>query len=281
VYALPFGAAMILNVPQQAAHQYAVSLMAPPAVFAIYAAGCFQVPLVDLLYSPTSDVLMVRVGQLDKQGEGEKAVALFREAARKLALVFIPASAFLVVSAPWVVRALFGAKFDAAVPIFRVSVLGVMLASLPMDGLLRARGETKHLFYAYLVKALVTVPLLAALVPWLGPMGGILGWLAAELVGKAMLILRIPRALAVGSRVPALREWLPVPELVRIVGATVACSAGVLLLAPILAGSLLQAERAGAVVQVAAAGAVFSAALLALMQLLGLRPMAVFASLRR
>ena len=49
----------------------------------------------------------------------------------KLALVFIPASAFLVVSAPWVVRALFGAKFGAAVPIFRISVLGVMIDFYP------------------------------------------------------------------------------------------------------------------------------------------------------
>ena len=35
-YALPFGAAMALNVPQQLSHQYAVALVVPPAMFAIY-----------------------------------------------------------------------------------------------------------------------------------------------------------------------------------------------------------------------------------------------------
>lgn len=282
LYALPFGGAMLLSVPQQVAHQYAVALTVSPALYAVYAVGCFQVPLVNLLYSPTSEVLMVRVGELDSQGMGAHALTLFREATRKLALVFIPASAFLVVSAPWVIRALFGGKFDAAVPIFRVSVLGIMLACLPLDGLLRARGNTRDIFYSYLGKAIATVPLVAVLVPWMGMMGGILAWLGAELVGKVLLLRALPRALAVGPRVPAVSEWLPVRDLLHLCGASALCAGAVLVLSPRL-GRMIEAlsGRGGALIQVAVVGALFTAALLPLLQVLGLRPIALLASLRR
>ncbi|HSP77586.1 MAG TPA: lipopolysaccharide biosynthesis protein, partial [Myxococcaceae bacterium] len=60
VYALPFGAAMALAIPQQNAHLYAVASAVAPALYAIYRVGCFQLPVVDLLYTPTSEVLMVR-----------------------------------------------------------------------------------------------------------------------------------------------------------------------------------------------------------------------------
>ncbi|MGA9525307.1 MAG: oligosaccharide flippase family protein, partial [Myxococcaceae bacterium] len=130
-WAAPFGAAMLLNVPQQNAHQYAVGSVVPPELFAIYAVGCFQLPLVDLLYTPTSEVLMVRVGELERQGRVSESVQAFREAAGRLAYFFLPTAAFLFVAAPEFIGALFGAKFLPAVPLFRVSVLGIALAILP------------------------------------------------------------------------------------------------------------------------------------------------------
>ena len=280
VYSLPFGAAMLLDGPQQAAHQYAVALVTSPALYAVYAVGCFQVPLVNLLYTPTSEVLMVRVGQLDRQGLGAQAARLFREAVQRLALIFIPTSAFLVVSAPWVVRALFGGKFDASVPIFRVSVLGIVLASMPLDGLLRARGRTREIFASYLVKAIATVPLLAVLVPWLGVQGGILAWLAAEILGKAMLLRQMPRALAAGGPAPALRDWLPVRELARLCGATALCAGAVLALATQVGlAAAAPGGRSGAVLLLAVVGALFAGTLVPLLQALGLRPIALLAAL--
>ena len=147
-YAVPFGAAMALAIPQQYAHQFAVSWPVTPAAFAIYAVGCFQLPLVDLLYTPTSEVLMVRLGELDREGRIAEGVAAFREASARLAYVFLPLAAFLFAAAPDFIAGLFGARYLAAVPLFRISVLAIALAILPMDGVLRARGpeRVEHLF---------------------------------------------------------------------------------------------------------------------------------------
>src|SRR5207237_441630 len=141
LYALPFGAAMLVAIPQQYAHQYVVSASVSPELFAIYAVGCFQVPVVALLYSHTFEVL-------------------------------------------------FGARFAAAAPLFRVSVAGVALAIMPMDGVLRARNQTRWLFCAYLAKAVVTVPLVWFGMRRFGMMGAIGSWALAEVFGKAMLLAR-------------------------------------------------------------------------------------------
>src|SRR4029079_13921750 len=114
-----------------------------PEAFALYAVGCFQLPIIDLLYTPTSEVLMDRLAELERENRREQGVVAFREATAKLSFAFLPAAAFLFASAPEFIAALFGPRFLPAAPLFRVSVIGVALATLPLDGALRARGETR------------------------------------------------------------------------------------------------------------------------------------------
>jgi O-antigen/teichoic acid export membrane protein len=210
-YAAPFGAAILLAIPQQNAHQYAVSASVTPALFAIYAAGCFQVPLVEMLYNPTSEVLMVQLGELERTRRAGEGTRVFTDAVTRLALCFVPLAALLLVVAPDLTMLLFGPRFVGAAPIFRVGLVATVLAILPVDGVLRATNQTRHIFLSYLVKAAVTVPLLWFGMRWLGLMGGILAWAVAECIGKAVLMARVPRALGI-----AFREVLPWTVLGRV-----------------------------------------------------------------
>jgi O-antigen/teichoic acid export membrane protein len=198
-YALPFGAAMAISVPQHSLHQWVVSAHFDPTLFAIYTVGCFQLPIVDLLYTPTTEVLMVHVGELERAGRLADAVALFRDAAARLAFVFVPTCAFLIAAAPAFIEAVFGARFLPAVPLFRVSTLAVLFGCFPLDGLLRARGETRAILASYVAKAVITVPLVLLLVETMGLIGGVVSWLIAEGVGKLLLVGRLPRALQLRS----------------------------------------------------------------------------------
>ncbi|HEY3447784.1 MAG TPA: oligosaccharide flippase family protein [Myxococcales bacterium] len=204
-YALPIGASVALLVPQQALHPYLVSAGVDAATFALYAVGTFQVPVFDMLYAPTSELLMVRLAELEREGRSAEGAAVFREAVHKLALFFVPAVVFLIAFAPEIVSALFTARYLPAVPAFRVSALGGLLACLPLDGALRARGQTRHLFVASLVKTGATVPLALWGVARFGMMGGVGSWLAAELIGRGMLALRVPAAL--GEKAYRLLPW--------------------------------------------------------------------------
>jgi O-antigen/teichoic acid export membrane protein len=282
-YAAPFGVAMLFAIPQQYAHQFVVSGMVSPELFAIYTVGCFQLPLVDLLYTPTSEVLMVRLGELDREGRPGEGAAAFRDAVTRLAYAFLPLSAFLFTAAPEFITALFGARFEAAVPLFRVCVLSICLAVLPLDGVLRARGATKAILASYVVKALVTVPLVWVGVTHYGLLGGIGSWAIAELVGKATLFVRVPRALGAPGRPARLGELLPWGALLRAAGAAVGAAGAVVLLraAAPHAWEGLPEGFVFRLLPLAAVGASFALGYLAVLRLVGVRPLAMLSVLRR
>jgi O-antigen/teichoic acid export membrane protein len=259
-YALPFGAAVALSIPQTYFHQYVVSAKFDAAAFAVYSVGLFQLPLLDLLYTPTSEVLMVTLGELEREGRREEAARVFRSAVLKLAHAFVPATVAMVALAPQFIATLFTAKYLAAVPIFRVGVTAALLGVLPVDGVLRARDETRHIFASYLVKALVTVPLVLVCVSRFGMMGAVASWLTAEIVGKLALLVCVPRALGVG-----VRSLLPWSELAWLG----LCAA--LAVAGALAGVAVAGPAARPVVAGFAGGVGYLGAYALALRLLGLR----------
>ncbi|WP_242360297.1 MULTISPECIES: oligosaccharide flippase family protein [unclassified Anaeromyxobacter] len=282
-YAFPFGMAMLVAIPQQYAHQYVVASTVGPALFAIYAAGCFDPPFVDLLYTPTGEVLMVRLGALEKAGRAGESVAVFREAAGHLARYLLPGVVFLWAIAPDFVVAVFGERFAASATIFRVWLLAIPFGIFPMDAALRARNETRHLFRAYVVKAVATVPLVWAGVSRFGILGGVGSYVAAELVGKAMLAARLPRALADAGVRPPLQALVPWGEISRAgIGGTLAAIAGVAVLraAPALEAPGAAATALYRFVPLAIAGLVGGAIYVAVLWMTGVRPAAALAAIR-
>lgn len=249
-YALPFGAAMLVAMPQQQFHQYVVSVSSDPAMFAIYAVGCFNLPVVDLLYSPTSELLMYRIGEIERLGRPmREAAEAFREASGKLAYAFLPMAAGLFAIAPSFIGALYTEKFLAAAPIFRIALVAVVLACFPVDGVLRAKAKTRALLVSYAGKAALTVPLVLGLFHSMGPIGAMVGFALTEVVHKCVLLCLAARALQpetasrgrITGTVAAVREVLAGKHFARAgiaagVSAALALTAeGVLPLEPIVA----------------------------------------------
>jgi O-antigen/teichoic acid export membrane protein len=281
-YAVPFGLAGMLAVPQQNAHLYVVAGAVGPALYALYRVGCFQLPVVDLLYTPISEVLMVRLGELERAGRTEEGVVAFREASGRLAYALLPWATFLFAAAPEFIGTLFGARFLPAVPLFRVSVVGVVLSVLPLDGVLRARGRTRGLLGAYALKAAVTVPLVVLAVRWWGMTGGVLSWVLAEAVGKSALLVQVLRALSAPGRPVRPLELLPWRELGR--AALAACLAAVAVFA-LRAGSAalwsgLPEGLLWRILPLGVAAVLFAGGYVAALHALGVRPVALLAGLR-
>lgn len=278
-YALPLGVSVMIAIPQAYAHQYAVAAAVPPALFALYSVGCFQLPLVDLLYTPTCEVLMVQLGQLDKEGRLGAAADAFRDASGKLALFFLPMAAFLVAFAPSIIHILFGPRFAEAAPLFRLSAIAVLLAILPAEAALRARNETGWIFKATLVKAALTLPAVYLGVRHHGMMGGLSAWAFTEVVGKLFQLARVPRALSTPGRAVRLVELLPLRQL-RISGLAAGGALAVGLLSGPLttyAGPRLLAHLAAMTV----CGLLFVGAYVGVLALNGVRPQELLAKLRR
>lgn len=236
-YALPFGAAVVIATITQYAHQFAVSSQVAPGLFAIYAVGCFQLPLVDLLYTPTSELIMVRLGELGHAVELREGARIFREAVARLAVFFIPAAAFLWVCAPEFIHTVFGSKFLPATPLFRVSALGIVLAVFPVDAVLRARNRTGRILWVQGIKALATIPALWVGLSKAGMLGAVCAWAVVEVLGKGLLLWQAKVALRPGLREDSRSERLiPWGELGRSVGAAIVGGTLLALFEPLLPG---------------------------------------------
>jgi O-antigen/teichoic acid export membrane protein len=215
-YSLPFGAAFLLIVPQQQFHQYAISATVTAAAFAVYSVGTFQLPIVDILYTPVSELLQIGLAESEGQGQPHTAgLRLFHEAVGQLAFAFLPAAGLLLVVAPSLIELVFSAVYLEAVPLFRFSVIPVVLAALPLDGVMRARAQNRFTLVLSGAKLAATVPLVLGGLALGGPIGAFLGWNLAEALARAVMLRRA----AALFEVPMLRV-LPLRALARQLAAT-------------------------------------------------------------
>lgn len=219
VYALPFGLAFVLIVPQQQFHQYAVGAAVSAAAFAVYSVGTFQLPVVDVLYTPVSELLQIGLAEVEGAGRPPRTgLPLFHEAVHQLAFAFVPMVGLLAVVAPEVIELLFSPLYLPAVPIFRVAALSVLLAALPLDGVMRARAQNRYMLALSAAKLALTAILVLLGLSLRGPIGALSGWIAAEGLARAAMLHRA----AALFEVP-LRRILPLGALYRQVAAT-ACA---------------------------------------------------------
>lgn len=189
-YALPFGAAFALVIPQQQFHSYLVSASVTAAAFAVYSVGCFQLPVVDMLYTPVSEILQLGIAEHDAAGDGAGALRLFREAVARLSLVFVPVMVLLFITAPALIEFLFTARYLAATPIFRLALISIPMSALPLDGVMRARAQNRYMFRVSALKLALTVPLVWLGLRLFGPIGALGGWICAEETCRMILLHR-------------------------------------------------------------------------------------------
>lgn len=224
-YALPFQLAVIIEIVQANFHQYAVSYRFDAAMFAIYSIGCLQIPFVDFMASSAANVMMVRMAEATRDGRGGVLVAVWHETTRRLALVFFPMVALLLVNAREIILFLFTESYVASVPIFMVWSSSMLLAVLSVDGVMRVFAETRFLVVLNAVRLALVLGLMGWFLSTFGLLGGVLVTVLATCVGKGLGVARMMKLLHVGPG-----EVLPWRSLVEIFGAAAAASAPTLLL---------------------------------------------------
>ncbi len=185
-YSVPFAFYVLFQTGQETLHQYAVSSLFDAATFAVYSVGCLQVPLVDLLSTSVANVMMVGMVQSLREGRESVVMSMWHDTVRKLALVFIPLVTVLLITAHDLIVFLFTDAYAASVPIFRTWCVAILLAAIPMDGLLRVYAKTPFLLVINVVRLLLVAAGMYWLVPTMGLVGAVLVTVAALAVGKAM-----------------------------------------------------------------------------------------------
>ncbi|MGD9562324.1 MAG: lipopolysaccharide biosynthesis protein [Pyrinomonadaceae bacterium] len=163
-YALPFGLSVLLYVIQTDAHNYFVSHSFSAAEFAIYSVGCFQLPLIALLYESVGSVMIPRMSEMQDAGQKHEMLEMTVAATQKLAFFYFPLFCFLMIVAGEFITTLFTREYAASTTIFRVNLLALPLFSLVVDPIMRAFAQAGRL----LLKIRVAIGATLFIIFWLG-----------------------------------------------------------------------------------------------------------------
>jgi O-antigen/teichoic acid export membrane protein len=180
-YALPFALAVGVEVVQINYHQYIVASRFDAATFAIYAVGCLQIPLVDMIMTSTVNVMMVKMAE--DASHGKAAAALWHETICRLAFLMVPLSVFLFVIAHELIVTLYTTRYLASVPIFMVWSLTILPSIFAVNAVLRVFAQTRFL----LVMNLMRLALVAALIGWFLSAFGMSGAVLVTLLSTALV----------------------------------------------------------------------------------------------
>ncbi len=146
VYAVPFGLAGILWLAQNDIHNYFVGYKFTSTDFAIYAYGCFEIPLVAMLAESVTSVLIPRMNALQLAGNRDEMIRLTARAMTKLSFFYFPIYVFLMITAHTFIITLFTAKYAASASVFVINITILPFSILITDPIVRSYKELGRLF---------------------------------------------------------------------------------------------------------------------------------------
>ena len=242
-YAMPFGLAGLIYTLHTDLHQYVVANAFGTAAFAIYAVGCFQLPVTALLRDSVGSVMVPRVTRLQQSDDRSEITRLIVRVMRKLSFIYLPLYAFLVVMGPVFIEALFTNRFAASWPIFLVNLTLLPLAILVNDPVLRAYPEHRHFLLKLRMATLgMLIMVLPAGVVRFGMVGAITAVVGTVVLERAIITWRVARIL--GVQYEDLRPLLDVGRIAVAAAAAAFATAWLRLVLPASGAVLLLAISA-------------------------------------
>lgn len=229
---LPYGGGATAQSLQVDLHNYFVSHYFSAASFAVYANGCFQVPLISLLQSSFRDALTPEVARLEASGDYRAIIQAWLNAMRRLSFVILPACALLFVVRRELIVTLFTEAYADSASIFAVYLAVMMTQVVLTSSIMRSIADFR---YFRLKFNLAQIPL-ACVALYVGiKFGGLEGAAAAtaclSVFDVAVCVTAICRKLGVKRK--DLKQLAPVANAApAIIVAMVASSAIKALIAP-------------------------------------------------
>lgn len=202
-YALPLGLSAVIFTFFAYLDNYFVSHHFGAAMYAVYAVGCFNIPLVPMLSDAVGQVMLPHVSYLQKHGSRREIIELTARMMRKLAFVYLPLFVFLLLFAREFIVLLFTAQYLAAWPVFAVNLVLIpfgILASAT-DPVIRAFAE--HRYYILRLRIVMLVVFVFAVwfgVRSYGMVGAITAAVAVNVLERLVTAHKMGRVLGVARR---------------------------------------------------------------------------------
>jgi len=159
VYAVPFGLAGTLWLAQTEIHSWFAGHRFSSSDFAVYAYGCFEIPLIAMLAESVTAVLIPRMNMLHGDNDRDEMVRLKARAMQKLSFVYFPVYVFLLITANTFITTLFTEKYAGSASVFVVNITLLPFSVLITDPIVRSYKELGRVFLLtrlFIVAALVS-----------------------------------------------------------------------------------------------------------------------------
>jgi O-antigen/teichoic acid export membrane protein len=199
-YALPLGVAAVIIGLQSDIDNYFVANRFGAASYAIYAIGCFQLPLITIISDSIGSVMIPRVSYLQKFNRHREIIEVTARVMRELSVLYFPIYAFLLIMGRDFLSLLFTDQYLASYPIFAINITLIPLAIITSacDPVMRAYAE--HRFFLLKARVLLLVLLIGAL--WFvtghyGMVGTIATAIGVNVIERAVTLAKVGRVLHV------------------------------------------------------------------------------------
>jgi len=199
--AIPFGLGGLAFGVQADLHNYFVSYYFEPAMFAVYAIGCFEMPLLGMIQEAIVSVVLPEVARLEAKGDRAAIIALWATGVRKLAFFYVPTYTLLFVLREDILTLLFTKAYLSSSPIFAINLLLLPLQVSIYSALVRAFDDLK---FFRLKLSLAMIPVTCALlfvgIHTFGLAGAIGGYVIAQLIDVTLIVSKVCRRLGATAR---------------------------------------------------------------------------------
>ncbi|HEU0180190.1 MAG TPA: oligosaccharide flippase family protein [Blastocatellia bacterium] len=194
--ALPYGLGSFAQTAQGDLHNFVVSRYFPPAGFAVYSVGLFQLPLLGLLTTSFGSALIPEVSRLAATGDRRAIIPVWLNAVRKLALVVVPTCALMFVLRYEIITLLFTDAYREAAPIFGIYLFSALLPMTLTGSPIRAHEEFKFFrFKLHLALLPVTFGALYAGIHAAGLTGAVIALVGVQTLEAGIAVTAVGRRL--------------------------------------------------------------------------------------
>lgn len=157
-YALTLGMGGIFVSLCEIADKYIVSNLLGLDTFAVYSVGCYELPFIAIVFGSIADVALPTIVQYKQRNATDEVIRLWHYSIESSMLIGIPIFISFFFFANQFIVTVFTNKYAAAVPVFRIALLTVLLEATRYGMITRAYSRTGFMFFVTLLSLLLMVP---------------------------------------------------------------------------------------------------------------------------
>ena len=203
-YAIPLGLGGAIGVLSFAVDKFIVSYMLGTENFAVYSIGCYELPFIYIFFQSIGDVILPKMVEMKKQRNYGEIVRIWHAAIEKSSLLGVPAFLFFFYFADLIIPTVFTVKYIAAVPVFRIMLVAILLESTRCGVIPRVFARTGWILLITVIFSTLMIPTTYYMVKQFGMVGAIsslIGIMSLKVTCDIILSARI-LSLSIGNVMP-------------------------------------------------------------------------------